>query len=660
MRRGCASRITLLGAALLSIPLPALGAEGNAPLLATPQLGGPLREALAQGRALLRGQLDGLRPKQQGSLKLMSSATEVELSRSVGKVTLDLAQQNVAVSTDLTIKAVGPQVAELYLYAPPLLNTVAKVSDAGGELVTKELGYGVLGVTLRKPLTSGQTLSLAVSQTGPPDCKASYLSVKGCMMSPKMAYSIESAWQPMLLDGYSSDIAEAQEALLYVTVTDPILVAATGLPKEAQKNGNGTTTYVFQGVDGDRFAVAAAAYDKGSSAWGADKQVSSFLTAGSAPHGAAWREAVLDVMKFHSERYGSYDLPKIDVVEVPDAAGAAFGPFSAIFLNSTLLSLGATHWSTRTTLAHELGHQWFGGIIRIGESYSPWLNEGWATFAEMDYTAAQASLENKGDYAPALRSMKSTAYVYMSKAGQDTPVTSPMIYKVPQEMYVLLTYDKGAMVVSMLRYLLGGDAAFRAAFARYRADHASKKVTVTSLLESFKGATGKDLTRFASKWIYGTGHPTFTVETRRGGRSSDGKYRTEVSVTADQDFGLPVELELNTLDGKSQLKVLPMANLKESVTVETESEVLFVRADPSRQLVCRQVSALPGDVHVNGEVDGLDLILTARAAGQTYTYKGHYGTAFDEWADLNFDGIVDQADLDVLLKGFGRKAGQGG
>jgi hypothetical protein len=148
------------------------------------------------------------------------------------------------------------------------------------------------------------------------------------------------------------------------------------------------------------------------------------------------------------------------------------------------------------------------------------------------------------------------------------------------------------------------------------------------------------------------------VEVKRSG--SDGKHRLELVVTADKDFHLPVEVELVIADGKPVRRLLPHKSpgTRFELTEESSSEVLQVRVDPDAHIVGRKHGALAGDIQLNGEVDGIDLIYAAMAMGQYYEpYGTGNSVGFADWADLKFDGQIDKQDLDLVTHNFGRSTG---
>src|SRR6266566_1026205 len=71
-------------------------------------------------------------------------------------------------------------------------------------------------------------------------------------------------------------------------------------------------------------------------------------------------------------------------------------------------------------------------------------------------------------------------------------------------------YPKGALVLRMLREYLGPER-FWASLHRYLTRHALGNATSDDLRQAVLDATGENLDDFWSEWVYGAGHPAFTV-----------------------------------------------------------------------------------------------------------------------------------------------------
>ncbi len=154
--------------------------------------------------------------------------------------------------------------------------------------------------------------------------------------------------------------------------------------------------------------------------------------------------------------------------------------------------------------AHELAHQWFGNKVTCGTWTDIWLNEGFATYLSglcYDQLAPQYWL---GWVKAQVNSVVSEP---------DGSLQRPDTLDIPSLFDVRITYRKGAMVLHMLRWVLG-DAAFFQGCRDYLNDPALAygSARTADLKFHLEATGGMDLTQFFNDWYTGEGHPSYTVE----------------------------------------------------------------------------------------------------------------------------------------------------
>ena len=634
------------------------GSDGNAPIVLPPTGGDAATAKLLRARhelALHEAAARRLRPPTTSTTPgwvLLAGGNGLSLTANLHDLRFDFTTPQVTAVGKLQIKnnSITP-VNQVYLYLERFSSAALNVSDASGPLSFSDLGNNMVWVALSSAIAAEQSVELTVSQTGMPTCKAGMIGVVPCQVSSGLTCVVGSTWTPLLLDENTGELIDAGLDTLKVTVPAAMKAAAAGLDGGITTNADGTTTTTFQLLRGPYFG--AAPFLTGSTPFGSS-QVRSFVLAANSGVADGWRQAAVDILTFHGQRYGAYDLPKLDIVEAHPNSGAAFGPLSAVFIPPQSLALPPLDWSSRMTIAHELGHQWFAGFIQIGDTLSPWLNEGFATFTEMEYTIARGSDAYKVDYGPTYRQFNNLIYVYTVIDGKDVPLTGDANIQAPSEVYVAVTYNKGGMLVSMIRYLLG-DTAFLQAMSQYRKDHVTAKATPASLAASVKTATGTDISPLITAFTK-PAYPTFTVEVLRSTQAS--QFITKVNATSDMVPYLPVQVDLALADGTTQHQQLAFGSTaSQSATYTTDSEVIQLRFDPACQVVGRHRGGLAGDLVLDGDVDGVDLVELDWAMGRKYDSSDPAGL-FPTWADLVFDGVIDQKDADQLIGSFGKRAGE--
>jgi len=89
--------------------------------------------------------------------------------------------------------------------------------------------------------------------------------------------------------------------------------------------------------------------------------------------------------EFFGERFGAYPYPNLTVVHPPTGAEEAGG-----MEYPTLITTGGRWWSRHlgvraphAVTVHELGHQWFYGLVASDEHRWPFLDEGLTTYAQV-------------------------------------------------------------------------------------------------------------------------------------------------------------------------------------------------------------------------------------------------------------------------------------
>ena len=168
--------------------------------------------------------------------------------------------------------------------------------------------------------------------------------------------------------------------------------------------------------------------------------------------------------------------------------------------HQTMTSMGG--WSYELS-AHELAHQWFGDKVTCASWEDIWLNEGFATYLQgMCYEFIVP------DYWYGYKASKIESVV--SEPGGSVFCTDTN--DIGRIFNGRLTYNKGAMVLHMLRWVCGDTAWFHG-IQDYLDDPALAYGSAhTSDLQAHLEATsGLDLDGFMADWFTGEGYPTYTL-----------------------------------------------------------------------------------------------------------------------------------------------------
>jgi hypothetical protein len=150
----------------------------------------------------------------------------------------------------------------------------------------------------------------------------------------------------------------------------------------------------------------------------------------------------VDAIQYMSDNFGKYPYEQYSVIQGGD--GGMEYPMS------TLITGHRGIQSLVGVTVHELIHSWYYGVLGFNESSEPWLDEGfttWGTSVVMDAVFAKDDkFVQNGAY---------TSYFRLAKAGYEEPLTTHGDHYNLNSAYGPGTYNKGAVFVEQLAYVIG-------------------------------------------------------------------------------------------------------------------------------------------------------------------------------------------------------------
>ncbi len=194
-----------------------------------------------------------------------------------------------------------------------------------------------------------------------------------------------------------------------------------------------------------------------------------------------WKQSLAFVKsgtKYYSSRIGTYPYPVLSVVAGSDAAGSDGMEYPTIAL-ITSQSGGQT---LDATIAHEIGHNWFYGMIASNERDHPWMDEGINTFYQESYEKekykkAEDYVQSRNDFIA--RKLPNDFYATMiaslEKIKKDQPIDMPAPNYTDLN-YGLVVYEKTARWMHLLESRMGSaafDSSMRYYFNTWKYRHPS-------------------------------------------------------------------------------------------------------------------------------------------------------------------------------------------
>ncbi|MGC2447137.1 MAG: M1 family aminopeptidase [Candidatus Sulfotelmatobacter sp.] len=276
-------------------------------------------------------------------------------------------------------------------------------------------------------------------------------------------------------------------------------------------------------------------------------------------------------------------------------------------------------------LADGIAHQWWGVSVSPATKDDWWLSDGFARYSEAMYVenaAGAAGLEE------AVKDMSVGALAY-----DTVPLSTSAKLDTFSTEFQSLTTDKGAMILHMLRWVLGEDK-FNKTMREFASQYAGKSATTDDFREIAEKNYGDQLTWFFSQWLDSTGAPEFKLKytTYRLGGAAVAQnpkeektpgFRVTGEISQDLDlFRMPVDIRIET-DGKTENKKIDVVGTNSPFTIETFGRPRKISIDPDHHVLTNS-----SDVKLRASV------LRGQALQQQGDLSGAL-TEFNKALDLN-------------------------
>jgi len=239
-------------------------------------------------------------------------------------------------------------------------------------------------------------------------------------------------------------------------------------------------------------------------------------------------------------------------------------------------------------IAHELAHQWFGDMITCGSWSDIWLNEGFATYC------AGITYEHMFDgvYWPVWK-RNNISFVCSSPSGSVYCTDTTSVNRIFSSR---LSYSKGAMVLHMLRWVVGDESFFNGMKSYLNDPKLQHGFARTADFKAhMETKSGKNLTGFFADWIYGQGYPIYTLNV---GQTSDNK--TSVTIYQSQSdasvlfFEMPVPVQFFGNKGQDTVMVFKHTFSGEIFQMNPGFKIDSIKFDPYQWLVATNNSITLG------------------------------------------------------------------
>ncbi len=501
-----------------------------------------------------------------------------------------------------------------------------------------------LFVGLQRLFGKGETLEVAVAYAGTASRLGDGVTWKVLGESTPSATTMAEPFGARVWVPCQDRPDDKAQWTLRITAPAELTVGANGVRVVRTENGDGTATTVwssrypvatylvvvdisdyriiedvYTGLNGaDSMPVETWAY-----AWNEEKARTAFSNTPALLHLLA---SHFGEYPFLAEKYGNCLAPiwagGMEHQTFTSVAGGT-GPDDNGVLESR---------SVRYLDIHEAAHQWWGDWVSPATWKDLWLNESFASYAELLLAESDGQLRRFMDSEDWRGWFPGPLY--------DNPVP-----------FSVTVYDKGARVLRMLEHLLGRRT-FENALGEWRRRFGGGSGTTGQLRQVLEEVSGRNLSWFFDQWVYGSGRPHLRWSWER----VDGpavRLRLEQVQTNAGLFRFPLDVDVRMDSGSESHSVEVQAVGSQTIEIPVSAEPTSVILDPGNWLLEEKHTVSEPDLDLGSDFQG-EIVFPPMEEGRTATVTipvanvGGSALTVSGWEVHSSDAFVVELPMDGL------------
>jgi hypothetical protein len=501
--------------------------------------------------------------------------------------------------TTVTLRVTAPAVSTItLLLEEDLVVRAVSSSEFGRLMFLRIVGQDNLIVNLPTFVMKGSELDLTVSYGG--RLPAQQLEEEAIVVAkdplgvplletaipaePHYVYSNRVHWYPR------SQVHDYALATLRITLPEDYACVATGvqavglpirLPETAERPASTTFVFIvgeparYLSVVISKFVPIEPLEDTTSTPLSTGGGRTATLAVETNPHqqsrGRSLQPIARTILDFYTGIMGDAPYPQFTLAVIESRLPGGHSPAYFAVLNQPLPST-QFRWRNDPVsfdnfpsffLAHEIAHQWWGQAVGWKNYHEQWLSEGTAQYFAALWVAHDRGADSFGSL---MRQMRDWSLRYSDQGPIHLGYRLGHV-KGESRIFRALVYNKAAVVLHMLRRLLG-DETFFAGLRSFYQEFKYRKAGSDDLRRSMEAASGVPLESFFEQWIYGSAIPRLRVSSRI--QQEDGRRAGTVTVRFEQTgrpFNVPVTVTLLFESGDRQDVVVKVAGRVTEATI---------------------------------------------------------------------------------------------
>lgn len=367
-----------------------------------------------------------------------------------------------------------------------------------------------------------------------------------------------------------------------ITVEDELTTLCNGLKINSRKNADGTRTdHWMQQLPHSVYltVLVVGKFEVIKDSW-RNKEVSYYMEPKYAEMARPIFGRTPEMLEFFSNLLGvSFPWDKYAQVIVHDFVAGAMENTSAVTFHTFVQKdkRELVDNNDDETIAHELFHHWFGDLVTC-ESWSHLpLNESFANYSEYLW------FEHKYGRGHADFIAYKDLDDYIKQSGTKVQPLIRFDYKSQEDMFDVLSYNKGGRILHQLRKQIGDEAFFKS-LQLYLSKYSFKTAEISNLRQCFEEITGKDLNRYFNQWFFVGGHPIVTINHEKNERGIIITTKQKHSIDDQFVYELPLEVDFY-FDSTKIRKTIVLNHVQDTFLFVFDKPLQFANVDAEKSLV---------------------------------------------------------------------------
>jgi aminopeptidase N len=374
--------------------------------------------------------------------------------------------------------------------------------------VSYELENSVMRVPLQPPLQPGQStiLRMNFNVTVPQSLDSNY----GVLAYVEDVLALAHAY-PMIavydgegwntdLPAQNGDVTYADASFYVVRVIAPreLTLVTSGHRVSFNEADQVQTLIVASGPARDFYLAASPNYEEISQTFG-EVTVRSYAPKESREGSQMALDVASRAIEDFSARYAPYPYTEFDIASVPTPAFGIEYPGMTI-IASQIYNIDEDYggtpasWLMESTVAHEVGHQWFYNLVGGDQLDDPWIDESLTQFATLQYYIDEYGIHGANGFRTSLE----RRWERVNKA--NIPIGLPVANYEGRE-YGAIVYGRGPLFFVALKDVMGAEN-----FDRFLLDYSetfSWDIATPEALQSLAEVHCTcDLDSIFNEWVY--------------------------------------------------------------------------------------------------------------------------------------------------------------